>query len=100
MTAIRKGVAILALSAAWLVAASLLWRTRVPADLHLAKLDPGDFFSARELDRHERYEGVLRWLFFPAVLPPSSVSCCRLRGWCGGWGLMRFSVARSWQPRS
>jgi Zn-dependent protease with chaperone function len=68
MTAIRKGVAILALSAAWLVAASLLWRTRVPADLHLAKLDPGDFFSARELDRHERYEGVLRWLFFPAVL--------------------------------
>jgi STE24 endopeptidase len=68
MTAIRKGLAILALFTAWFAAAALLWRTSVPDGLDLPDLDARDFFSARELRRHERYEGFLRGLFFPAVL--------------------------------
>jgi STE24 endopeptidase len=68
MTATRKAVAILAFSAVWLGAAALLWRTSVPAELDLPKLDPRDYFSARELKRHERYEGVLRSLFGASVL--------------------------------
>jgi STE24 endopeptidase len=73
MTATRKAVAILAFSALWLVAAALLWRTTVPADLDLPELDPRDYFSARELRRHERYEGVLRGLFAAAVLLQAAV---------------------------
>jgi STE24 endopeptidase len=69
MTATRMvRVAILALAALWLVAAMLLWRTTVPGDLDLPDLDAHDFFSSRELARHEDYERVLRVLFFPAVL--------------------------------
>ena len=48
------------LAALWLLAASLLWRTRVPADLRLAELDPRDYFSAAELRRAARYERFLR----------------------------------------
>jgi STE24 endopeptidase len=73
MRAIRKGLAILALLALWLGAAPLLWRTSVPDGLDLPELDPRDYFSAGELDRHERYEGVLRLLFFPAVLVQGAV---------------------------
>jgi STE24 endopeptidase len=73
MTAIRKGLAILAFLGLWLGAAALLWRTSVPDGLDLPKLDPRDYFSARELDRHERYESVLRLLFFPAVLIQAAV---------------------------
>lgn len=71
--AIRNGVAILALLGLWLGAAALLWRTSVPGGLDLPELDPRDYFSARELDRHERYESVLRWLFFAAVLVHGAV---------------------------
>jgi len=68
MTATRiVRVAILAFAALWLVGATLLWRTSVPADLDLPEVDARDFFSSEELDRHERYERVLRALFFPAV---------------------------------
>jgi STE24 endopeptidase len=45
---------------AWLVAAPLLWRSRVPGDLHLPKLDPRDYFSAHELTRTDHYERFLR----------------------------------------
>jgi STE24 endopeptidase len=69
MTATRMvRVAILALAVLWLIAAPLLWRTSVPADLDLPDLDARDFFSRSELDRHERYERVLRGLFFPGVI--------------------------------
>jgi STE24 endopeptidase len=45
---------------AWLVAAPLLWRSRVPGDLQLPNLDPRDYFSAAELSRAEHYERFLR----------------------------------------
>jgi STE24 endopeptidase len=73
MTAIRKGLVILAGSTAWFVAALLLWRTTVPGGLDLPELDSRDFFSARELARHERYERLLRALFVPAVLLQGAV---------------------------
>jgi STE24 endopeptidase len=73
MRAIRKGGAILALFGLWLVAAALLWRTSVPEGLDLPELDPREYFSARELDRHERYESVLRVLFLAAVLVQGAV---------------------------
>src|SRR5918999_540794 len=73
ITGIRKGLVILAASAAWLVAALLLWRTSVPNGLDLPELDARDFFSARELERHERYERFLRALFLPAVLLQGAV---------------------------
>src|SRR5687768_5582592 len=73
ITAIRKGFVILAVSAAWLGAALLLWRTSVPSGLDLPELDARDFFSARELARHERYERFLRALFVPAVLLQGAV---------------------------
>lgn len=73
ITAIRKGLVILAVSAAWLGAALLLWRTSVPSGLDLPELDARAFFSARELARHERYERFLRALFLPAVLLQGAV---------------------------
>jgi STE24 endopeptidase len=48
------------LAGLWLLGASLLWRTRVPADLDLPALDPRNYFSARELDRTADYERFLR----------------------------------------
>jgi STE24 endopeptidase len=73
MTAIRKGIAILALLAVSLGAAAYLWRTSVPDGLDLSGLDPREYFSARELERHERYESVLRLLFGAAVLVHAAV---------------------------
>jgi STE24 endopeptidase len=65
MTATRllKAGAIIPLAALWVVAAALLWRTRVPADLRLPRIDPKDYFSARLLDRAADFEGVLRLSF-------------------------------------
>jgi STE24 endopeptidase len=73
ITAIRKGLVILAVSTGWAGAAVLLWRTSVPGGLDLPELDARDFFSARELARHERYERFLRALFLPAVLLQGAV---------------------------
>ena len=67
MTATRNGlssrlttISLVLMGLAWLVAAPLLWRTRVPDDLNLPNLDQHDFFSAAELDRAEHYERFLR----------------------------------------
>jgi STE24 endopeptidase len=73
MRAIRKGGAILALLALWLIAAASLWQTSVPDGLDLPALDPRDYFTERELDRHERYESVLRLLFLAGVLVQAAV---------------------------
>jgi STE24 endopeptidase len=49
-----------ALVAAWVFAATRLWRTSVPGDLSLPPLDPHDYFSDAELDRAASYEAFLR----------------------------------------
>jgi STE24 endopeptidase len=58
MTATRIGrVATLAVAAAvWAVAAAVLWRTKVPADLHLPSLDPSSVFGASVTRAGVRYE--------------------------------------------
>jgi Zn-dependent protease with chaperone function len=58
MTATRIGrVATLAVAAAvWALAAGALWRTKVPADLHLPSLDPNSVFGASATRAGVRYE--------------------------------------------
>src|SRR5919204_3226946 len=65
MTATRMrvaaGIATLAvLVGAWLFAASLLWRTQVPAGLRLPRVDPHRTFSDALLRRTARHDGFLR----------------------------------------
>jgi STE24 endopeptidase len=69
MTATRllKGATIILAAAAWFVAAALLWRTKVPADLHRPRLEASAFFSSAQLHRAARYSSVGRLLFFLAV---------------------------------
>jgi Zn-dependent protease with chaperone function len=66
MTATRKGLSWRAATitglavALWLLAAWLLWRSTVPADLSLPDLDPRRYFTAEELDKTARYERFIR----------------------------------------
>src|ERR671928_1457772 len=48
------------LAALWLYAASLLWRTQVPAHLRLPRLDPHHVFPDALLRRTARHDGFLR----------------------------------------
>src|ERR687884_526776 len=48
------------LAAAWLYAASLLWRTQGPAHLRLPRLDPHRVFPDALLHRTARHDGFLR----------------------------------------
>src|SRR5919197_548555 len=58
---VAAGIATLAvLAAAWLFAASLLWRTQVPADLRLPRLDPHRYFSDALLRRTAHHDRFLR----------------------------------------
>lgn len=61
MTATRiSRVATLAVVALlWALAASALWRTKVPADLHLPRLDPQAVFGAQAVRAGVRYERFL-----------------------------------------
>jgi STE24 endopeptidase len=69
MTATRllKGATIILAAAAWLLAAALLWRTKMPADLHRPRLDASAFFSPTQLQRAARYSSVGRLLYFLGV---------------------------------
>ena len=69
MTATRllKGATIILAAAAWVLAAALLWRTKVPADLHRPHLDASSFFSPAQLHRAARYSSVARLLFFIGI---------------------------------
>jgi STE24 endopeptidase len=77
MTATRTGdsglrawrpATIAALALLLAVAAPLLWRTTVPADLDLPELDPNDYFTAAELREAERYERFYHVLFVLGTL--------------------------------
>src|SRR6266568_3870561 len=61
MTATRiSRVATLAVAGLlWALAASALWRTKVPADLHLPRLDPQAVFGAEAVRAGVRYERFL-----------------------------------------
>src|SRR5919198_6751453 len=105
---VAAGIATLAvLAAAWLYAASLLWRTHVPADLRLPRLDPHRYFSDALLHRTARHDGFLRInfllagaaqlaaLLWLALRPP--------RGWGGpllrGLELALLALVVSWVAR-
>jgi STE24 endopeptidase len=59
---IRLGAVLLALLV-WLVAASLLWRTEVPANLRLPPIDVEAVFGPRTVDKAEDYRRFLRILW-------------------------------------
>jgi STE24 endopeptidase len=69
MTATRllKGATLVLAVAAWLVAAALLWRTKVPGSLHRPHLEPAAYFSDSQLHRAARYSSVGRLLFLVGV---------------------------------
>jgi STE24 endopeptidase len=69
MTATRllKGGTIVLVCAVWIVAIALLWRTKVPDGVAHPHLDASSYFSARQLDRAERYDSIGR-LFFVVAL--------------------------------
>jgi STE24 endopeptidase len=56
------------LAAAWLACAAWLWRTQVPSNLRLPRLDPHAYFSARELRRTARHDRFLDWDWVTATL--------------------------------
>jgi Zn-dependent protease with chaperone function len=60
MIATRRAATIAALAVVWVVAAALLWRTRVPGDLSLPSLDAREYFTAGQRHRSGRYEAFLR----------------------------------------
>jgi STE24 endopeptidase len=70
MTATRtlRIFALAAGTALWFVAASLLWRTEVPADLRLPDLSPGKEFSSAQIAETADYARVLRWLWLGSTL--------------------------------
>jgi STE24 endopeptidase len=60
---LAKGATIVLAVAAWLGAAALLWRTKVPANLHRPHLDASAYFSPSQLHRAARYSSVGRLLY-------------------------------------
>src|ERR687886_1273674 len=83
------------LAAAWLYAASLLWRTQVPADLRLPHADPHRYFSRALLRRTARHDGFLRIDFLLAsaaqlvALVALAVRAPRVVGRLRGGALLR-----------
>jgi STE24 endopeptidase len=63
MTATRivRGATLAVGVGVWLVLALLLWRTTVPANLHLPRLDERQVFGARLVHRAVRFERFLDW---------------------------------------
>src|ERR671935_515613 len=107
------------LAAAWFYAASLLWRTHVPAGLHLPRVDPHRYFSDALLRRTARHDGFLRIdfllasaaqlgaLLWLAVQPPRGWGRPLLRGLevallalVASWlARLPFGIAAEWWER-
>jgi STE24 endopeptidase len=70
MTATRivRGATLTAGAAIWVYLALLLWRTTVPAHLHLPHIDEGTSFGPRLVHRARRFERVLDWNWVVATL--------------------------------
>ncbi|HEV8098376.1 MAG TPA: hypothetical protein VGP56_04465, partial [Gaiellaceae bacterium] len=93
MTATRRALALaglVALAAAWAVAAHLLWKSSVPASVHLPKLDEHAYFSASLLRRTSSFDAFLRVdALLAAVALVVTVAIFARRG----TSLMRHSAA-------
>src|SRR5436853_1044666 len=74
------------LAAAWLYAASLLWRTQVPAGLRLPRVDPHRVFSDALLHRTARHDGFLRIDFLLASAAQLAALFWLARRPPRGWG--------------
>jgi STE24 endopeptidase len=91
----------------WLVAAFLLWRTSVPADLHPPRVDPRDAFGVEFVERSARYERGLRLVWLGALLAELAVLVLaawlaprsRARGIAGGVGLAAATLIAVWVAR-
>jgi STE24 endopeptidase len=109
MTATRTARfwAIAAGAGLWLAAAVLLWRTSVPADLELPRVEAGPLFGETELDRSRRYERGLRLIWLGAVvvelvllgLAAWLAPRARLRGVLGGVALGAGTLVAVWLGR-
>ncbi len=64
-----------ALATAWALGAIRLWRTTVPSDLALPRLDPHRLFTDAELDRAASYEAFLRIDALLASLAAVAATC-------------------------
>jgi STE24 endopeptidase len=69
MTATRlfKGGTLIVAVVIWLAAAAFLWRTKVPSDLQLPKVDPATLFPASQLHRADRYDSVASLLYLLGI---------------------------------
>lgn len=65
---IARAGTITVVAALWVLAAVLLWRTTVPAGLHLTGLDPHRYFTPHELSRAAAYSRFTRWNWVLAAL--------------------------------
>ena len=70
-TLAKRGAVLLA-AAIWIVSGALLWRTEVPS-LHLAELDPREYFSAPQLARIADYCRVTRALLVGSLVVEGAV---------------------------
>ena len=73
-------VVLLAIGAALVVSAVLLWSTEIPSDLELPQLDPNNYFTQRQLERtadYERFYYVL-WPFSVAATIGALIVLIRL----------------------
>jgi STE24 endopeptidase len=85
-----RGALLAALLGAWIVAAILLWRSRLPGDLSLPDVDVDALFTPDELRRAERFDGVLRIETVLGLL--ATIAVLALYAWRGD-RLMRESAA-------
>ncbi|MGH2996028.1 MAG: M48 family metalloprotease [Gaiellaceae bacterium] len=116
MTATRMGLlgrfaTLTAALGLFLLAASLLWRTEVPADLRVPRLDVRAEFSAAELRETAGYARVLRWLWAISALAQLSALAllalaaprlaARLRGGAlvRGVALLALALVTLWLAR-
>jgi STE24 endopeptidase len=109
MTATRTARfwAIVAGAGLWLAAAVLLWRTSVPADLDLPRVEAARLFGETELERSARYERGLRLIWLGAVAVELLVLSlaawlaprARVRGVLGGVALGAGTLLAVWLGR-
>jgi STE24 endopeptidase len=79
---VPKGIAVLALTALWVVSGALLWRTEVPR-LSLPHLDPREYFPADALERIGDYRRVSRILLLASLAVEIAVLLVLV--WKAGW---------------